>query len=92
MLPKKASAPATRTGSQKAVGPGAPAGPPPKAFAEPQRIAQPLPEKEIDLGKSMGQSPGPTTGSSLQGATEKETEEADPGKAIDWLLEKRDRR
>ena len=42
--------------------------------------------------RKMSQSPGPTTGSSVRETPEKETEEVEPGKAIDWLLEKRDRK
>ena len=48
--------------------------------------------RKKDLGERRSRSPGPTTGSSVRETPEKGTEEPEPGKAIDWLLEKRDRK
>jgi type II secretory pathway predicted ATPase ExeA len=90
--PKKASAQDTRTKSQKILDSKVPGGAPRKASADSLPTTQVRPEKEKDLGESRSRSPGPTTGSSVRETPEKETEEADPGKAIDWILEKRDRK
>jgi type II secretory pathway predicted ATPase ExeA len=45
-----------------------------------------------DGGERRTQSPGPTTGSSVQETPGKETEEVEPGIVIDWLLEKREKK
>jgi type II secretory pathway predicted ATPase ExeA len=78
--------------NQRVLGSEASAGLPQKVFAEFLRETQPPPEKEKDLGERRSQSLGPATGSSVREPSEKETEEAEPGKAIDWLLEKRERK
>jgi len=89
---KKASAQGTRTKSQKILDSKISGGAPRKASADSLPTTQVRPEKEKDLGESRSRSPGPTTGSSVRETPEKETEEAEPGKAIDWILEKRDRK
>lgn len=90
--PKKASAQGTGTKSQKILDSKVSRGQPRKASADSLPNTQVHPEKEKDLGESRSQSPGPTTGFSVRETSEKETEEAEPGKAIDWLLEKRNRK
>jgi len=90
--PKKAGAQGTRTKSQKILNSKVPGGVPRKASADSLPTPQVRPEKEKDLGESRSRSPGPATGSSVRETPEKETEEPEPGKAIDWLLEKRDRK
>jgi type II secretory pathway predicted ATPase ExeA len=92
ILPGKISAQGTRTKSQKNLDSKVSGGAPRKASADSVPTAQVRPEKEKDLGESRSRSPGPTTGSSVRETPEKETEEAEPGKAIDWILEKRDRK
>jgi hypothetical protein len=89
---KKASTQGTRTKSQKILDSKVSRGPPRKASADSLPDTQVRPEKEKDLGESRSQSPGPMTGFSVRETSEKETEEAEPGKAIDWLLEKRNRK
>jgi hypothetical protein len=89
---KKASAQGARTKSQKILNSNVPGGAPRKASADSLPTTQVRPEKEKDLGESRSRSPAPATGSSVRETPEKETEEAEPGKAIDWLLEKRDRK
>ena len=89
---KKASAQAARTKSQNILDSKVSRGPPRKASADSLPDTKVRPEKEKDLGESRSQNPGPTTGFSVRETSEKETEEAEPGKAIDWLLEKRNRK
>jgi type II secretory pathway predicted ATPase ExeA len=90
--PKKANTQATGTKNQKILDSRVSGGPPRKASPDSLSDTKGLPEKEKDLAESRSRSPGPTTGSSVRETSEKETEEAEPGKAIDWLLEKRDRK
>jgi type II secretory pathway predicted ATPase ExeA len=90
--PKKDSAQGTRSKSQKVLDSKVSGGPPRKASADSLPDTRARPEKEKDLGESGNRSPGPTTDSSVRETSERETEEAEPGKAIDWLLEKRDRK
>jgi len=89
---KKANPQATRTKSQKILDSGDSGGRPWNASADSPPDTQGLPDNEKDLAESRNRSPGPMTGSSVRGTSEKETEEPEPGKAIDWLLEKRDRK
>ncbi len=84
MPPQKASAQASRTKNQRISDS--------KVSADSLPDTELRPEKEDDLGESRSRSPGATTGSPVRRASEKETEEAEPGKAIDWLLEKRNRK
>jgi hypothetical protein len=90
--PKKVGDQDTRTESQKILDSKVSGGTPQKASAHSLPTTQVRPEREKDLGESRSRSPGPTTGSSVRETPEKETEEAEPGKAIDWILEKRDRK
>ena len=89
--PKKTGDQGIRTKSQKILDSKVSSGTPQKASADFLPPSQVRPEKERDLGESRSLSPGPTTGSSARETTEKETEEAEPGKAIDWILERRNR-
>jgi len=91
IAPKQASAQDTRTKSRKILNSKVGEAPR-KVSADSLPTTQVQPEKEKDLGESRSRSPGPTTGSSVRETPEKETEEPEPGKAIDWLLEKRDRK
>jgi type II secretory pathway predicted ATPase ExeA len=99
---KKASVLGTRRESRKAVGSGTSVVPPRKTFPEllreekaPRAIEKGLDERRgppLEDGRTRrSQSPGPTTGSSVRGPSEKEAEEAEPGMAIDWILEKREK-
>jgi general secretion pathway protein A len=90
--PEKASDQGARIKSQKILDSKVSGGPPRKATVDSPRDIRVRPEKEKDLGESRSQSPGPTTGFPVRENPEKETGEAEPGKAIDWLLEKRDRK
>jgi type II secretory pathway predicted ATPase ExeA len=92
VVPKKAVIQSPRAKSQKGVDSKVSAAPPRKAPAEPPRDTRALPEKETDLNGSRSRSPLPTTGSSPSEPVTRETEEAEPGRAIDWLLEKRERK
>ena len=89
--PMKAGAQGTRTKSQKILNSKV-GGAPQKASSDSLPTTQVRPNKEKDLGESRSRNPGPTIGSSVRVTPEKETEEPEPGKAIDWLLEKRDRK
>jgi hypothetical protein len=77
--------------------------PPGKPFAELLREENTPREREKDFDERRespledrrerrSQSPGPTTRSSVRETPEKETEEVESGRVIDWLLEKRDRK
>ena len=88
--PEKANTKAARTQNQKTLDSRISREPPRKASAVSLSDTQALPEK--DLAESRKQGPGLRTGSSVRETPEKETEEAEPGKAIDWLLEKRERK
>jgi hypothetical protein len=81
-----------RTKSRKIIDSKVSRAPPRKASVDSLPGTQVHPEREKDLGESRSQIPGPMTGFSLRETPEKETEEAEPGKAIDWLLEKRNRK
>jgi type II secretory pathway predicted ATPase ExeA len=89
---KEVDTKAARTKNQKILDSTLSSGPPRKASADSLPDTQALPEKEVGLAKSRNQGPGLTTGSSVRETPEKEREEVDPGKAIDWLLEKRERK
>jgi hypothetical protein len=80
---KKASDQGIRTKSQKILDSKVSSGTPSPRTTQVRSV------KEKDLGESGNRSPGPTTGSSVQETPAKETEEAEPGKAIDWILERR---
>jgi hypothetical protein len=60
-----------------------------KASADSLSSTQVRPGKVEYIDESRNRSPGFTTGSSVRETPEKETEQAEPGKAIDWILEKR---
>jgi len=89
---KEADTQPARTKNQKMFDSTVSGGPPGKSSGDSLLDTQALPKKEKGLAKSRNQGPGLTTGSSVRETPEKETEEVDPGKAIDWLLEKRDRK
>jgi len=89
---KEAEPKTARTKNQKILDSTVSSGPARKAFADSLPETQALHEKEKGLAKRSNQGPSFMTGSSVRDTPEKETEEVDPGKAIDWLLEKRDRK
>jgi hypothetical protein len=89
--PTKASAQGARTKSQKILNSKL-GGAPREASADSLPTTQVRPDKEKDLGESRSRNPGLPIGSSVRVTPEQETEEPEPGKAIDWLLEKRDRK
>ena len=92
VVPKKAAVQPPKTRSQKVVDSKVSGTPPRRVSPEPPRDTRALPEKETDLDGSRNRIPVTTTGSSLGEQATRETEEAEPGRAIDWLLEKRERK
>lgn len=90
--PKKASDQGPTAKGQKILDSKIFAGTPQKASSDSLPTIRIRPEKEKDFGTRWSVSPAPTTGSSVRETLDKEEEEPEPGKAIDWLLEKRDRK
>jgi len=91
IAPKNAVTSSPKARSQNVVDSKVSAPPPRKAPVEPPRDARALTEKEADLESSRNRGPGPVSESPTREPAARETEEAEPGRAIDWLLEKRER-
>jgi type II secretory pathway predicted ATPase ExeA len=87
--PQKVGDQGIRTKNQKMPESKVSGGTPQKASPDSSSTTQVRPGKEKDLAESRSRSPGPTTGSLVLEFPEKGTEEAEPGKAIDWILERR---
>ena len=92
IAPKNAVTSSPKARSQNVVDSKVSAPPPRKAPVEPPRDARALTEKESDLESSRNRGPGPVSESPAREPAARETEEAEPGRAIDWLLEKRERK
>ena len=92
VAPKKAPAPSIKARSQNIVDSKVSAPPPRKAPVEPPRDTRAVTEEDADLESSRNRGPGPVSESPAREPAARETEEAEPGRAIDWLLEKRERK
>jgi general secretion pathway protein A len=101
--PRGASAQGAKTESQKAARSRIPGISPKQTSSETllEKKAPPAKEEDDverkgvsseDSGEKRIQIPGPTAGSSVGETSEKETEEVESGRVIDWLLEKRERK
>ena len=97
---KDASAQTVKPQSRETVGSRASVGPAGQTFTDPPREKRSPNEKakdredkgeftSEDRNGGLSQSPGLTTGRSAQETSSKDEEEVDPGRAIDWLLQKR---